>query len=200
MKKKKLSVIVSILLGVLLTVLAVLSTSAYSDNDPLITLSYLEQIFAPSLKEEIIAQVNSITPAEDSQESVPAINENYEAAENIDEAENAQQVDNSEQTETVPTQNSSESKSYTLLELTLGQTVMADSICEFIVRPGSRVAAVSPFPAQGIADITNGIEVLSGEMISINAYCLIPRGSDGRGISVLSEKAYIMIRGDYTIG
>ena len=71
---------------------------------------------------------------------------------------------------------------------------------EFIVRPGSNVCAVSPFPSQGIADITNGIEVLDGEKISINAYCLIPRGADGRGMTVVSEKAYIMIRGDYTIG
>ena len=77
---------------------------------------------------------------------------------------------------------------------------MADSICEFIVRPGSRVAVISPFPSQGVADITNGIEVLGGENVSINAYCLIPRGADGRGLTVLSEKAYIMIRGDYTIG
>ena len=82
----------------------------------------------------------------------------------------------------------------------MGQTILADSICEFIVRPGSRVVAVSPFPGQGIADITNGIEVLGGEQISINAYCLIPRGGDGRGLTVIGERAYIMIRGDYTIG
>ena len=82
----------------------------------------------------------------------------------------------------------------------MGQTVMANSICEFIVRPGSKVEAISPFPEQGIADITNGIEVLNGDIISLNAYCLIPRGNDGRGMKVLSEKAYIMIRGEYTIG
>ncbi|MBQ7399182.1 MAG: hypothetical protein IJW06_01795 [Clostridia bacterium] len=191
MKKKKITVIVSILFGVLLTVFAVLSTSAYSDNDPLITLSYLEEIFAPSLKDEIIAEVSGITPAENEEEYVPAISESEETPESVDSAESVENVDS---------QQFDESKSYTLLELSLGQTVMADSICEFIVRPGSRVAAISPFPTQGIADITNGVEVLSGETISINAYCLIPRGADGRGLSVISEKAYIMIRGDYTIG
>lgn len=172
MNKKKLTVIFSIIVGVLLAVFAVFTASAYTDSDPLITLSYLQEIFAPSLKQEILAE--AVT--------VPAGSDVTQAPSSVDEA--------------VP----QGANSYTLLELSLGQTVMADSICEFIVRPGSRVAVISPFPSQGVADITNGIEVLGGENVSINAYCLIPRGADGRGLTVLSEKAYIMIRGDYTIG
>lgn len=172
MKKKKLTVIFSVIVGVLLTVFAVFTASAYTDSDPLITLSYLQEIFAPSLKQEILVEAAT----------VPAGSNVTQAPSSVDEA--AQQGANS----------------YTLLELSLGQTVMADSICEFIVRPGSRVAVISPFPSQGVADITNGVEVLGGENVSINAYCLIPRGADGRGLTVLSEKAYIMIRGDYTIG
>jgi len=160
MNKKKITIILSILLGTLLTVFAMFTASAYTDGDPLITLSYLQEIFAPTLKQQIIDEVNK-TPADDKTET---------------------------------------SKSYELIELTQGNTVLADSICEFIVRPGSKVTAVSPFPSQGIADITKGIEVMNGEAISINSYCLIPRGKDGRGIKVVGEKAYIMIRGDYTIG
>lgn len=191
MNKRKLTVIFSVLLGIILIASAIFSASAYSDNDPLITLSYLEKIFAPALKEEIFTEVSTIIPSADEENFIPAINENETMPENID------GVVDSEQTET---QGVPQGNSYTLLELTQGQTVLANSICEFIVRPGSRVTAVSPFPTQGIADITNGIEVLSGEMISINAYCLIPRGADGRGITVVGEKAYVMIRGDYTIG
>lgn len=183
MKKKRLAVTLSILVGVLLTVFAVFSASAYTDSDPLITLSYLQEIFAPSLKQEIISSVENMSTTDTAvEESLPAATDNAAEAVPVD----------------TPVRN--ESKSYTLLELSLGQTVMADSICEFIVRPGSKVAVISPFPSQGVADITNGVEVLSGENVSINAYCLIPRGADGRGITVLSEKAYIMIRGDYTIG
>lgn len=196
MNKKKLTVIFSILLGTILTVSAIFSAGAYSDDDPLITLSYLEQIFAPSLKEEIITHVSSTVSADES-ESVPAMNEAENLPESVDGTESSGIVDTSEQTNAQPV---SQNNSYTLLELTQGQTVLANSICEFIVRPGSKVVAVSPFPSQGIADITNGLEVLGGEMISINAYCLIPRGADGRGISVVGEKAYVMIRGDYTIG
>ena len=89
---------------------------------------------------------------------------------------------------------------YELLELTAGQTVLCDSAVEIIVRPGSLVTVVSPFEAQGIADITNGNELLNNIEIPINAYCIIPRGKDGRGFYVHSENAYIMIRGEYTIG
>ena len=177
MSKRKLTVIFSIILGTVLTVCAVFTASAYSDNDPLITLSYLQEIFAPALKQEIVSETG-IGQAEN---SVPAMSENSGNAESVDNAAKA-------------------NSSYTLIELVKGQTVTANSICEFIVRPGSHVAVVSPFEAQGVADITNGTEILADQEISINAYCLIPRGGDGRGLKVIGEKAYIMIRGDYTIG
>ena len=170
MNKKKFAVLLGIVAGTILTFTAVVSTSAYTDTDPLVTLSYLEQIFKPSVKQEIIEEVSIEASA------------NAGIGVNIDASANPA------------------SPSYTLVELVMGQTITADSICEFIVRPGSRVVAVSPFEGQGIADITNGIEVLNGEQIKVNAYCLIPRGGDGRGLTVIGEKAYIMIRGDYTIG
>lgn len=197
MNKKRLTIVFSIIFGAVLMVSAIFSASAYSDSDPLITLSYLQEIFAPSLKQEILSDIENGFVSEDEiqpesepenapeteQETVPAVSEQENRAESVDNIADT-----------------SQSPSYTLLELSHGQTVMAQSICEFIVRPGSKVAVISPFPSQGIADITNGVEVLSGEMVSINAYCLIPRGGDGRGITVIGEKAYVMIRGDYTIG
>lgn len=189
MNKKRLTIVFSIIFGAFLMVSAIFSASAYSDSDPLITLSYLQEIFAPSLKQVILSDIENGFVSKDEiqpeaeQETVPAVSEQENSAESVDNIADT-----------------SQSPSYTLLELSHGQTVMAQSICEFIVRPGSKVAVISPFPSQGVADITNGVEVLSGEMVSINAYCLIPRGGDGRGITVIGEKAYVMIRGDYTIG
>ncbi len=185
MNKKKLTLLLSILVGTILTFAAVISTSAFTDSDPLVTLGYLEQVFKPAMKQEIVDEVSeTVSAAVSYVQSQPAV----EVSADVNEA-----ASDDGQTDKA-------SSSYTLIELSMGQTVLANSICEFIVRPGSKVAAVSPFPEQGIADITNGIEVLNGEMISINAYCLIPRGGDGRRMTVMSEKAYIMIRGDYTIG
>lgn len=95
---------------------------------------------------------------------------------------------------------SDESSSYTLLELEYGQKVYAESVLEFIVRPGSEVCVISPFDEQGVANITGSKEYLNGDTIEYNAYCLIPRGGDGRGIEVLNEKSYILVRGEYSVG
>lgn len=183
LNKKKTAVIFSLIIVSLLTAFAFISASAYSENDPLITLSYIKDILFPNFKEEILEEVDSRIS------NLPGASHEGDFS----------QPDFSGTDDNV-TKPSQADATYTLLELNEGQTVTANSICEFIVRPGSNVCAVSPFPSQGIADITNGIEVLDGEKISINAYCLIPRGADGRGMTVVSEKAYIMIRGDYTIG
>ena len=98
------------------------------------------------------------------------------------------------------TQTSGANGTYTLLELENGTKLYTNSVLEFIVRHGSDVAVISPFDEQGIADITNGIEYLDGDTVTHNAYCLIPRGSDGRGIEVLNDKSYILVRGEYYIG
>jgi len=111
-----------------------------------------------------------------------------------------EQIITSIQSNPAPAPSAASANSYTVIELSAGQTVTSNSVCEFIVRPGSKVVCLSPFEDQGIADITLGNEYLNGEEIAINSYCLIPRGADGRGFTVQSEKAYIMIRGDYTIG
>lgn len=158
--------------------------SASSESDPLISLSYLEKIVLPSFKQEILSEISGSEIDLSDDIITEQVQETVSPSEN--EAVNVDEV-------IVPT------ASYTLIELSRGELVIAESICEFIIRPGSHVACVSPFEAQGIADITNGKEVLAGEEFAINAYCLIPRGGDGRGLKVVSDKAYIMIRGDYTI-
>lgn len=161
MSKKKLTIIISILAGIILSVTALVSVSAYSEDDPLITLSYLEQVILPK----------------------------FQAAADTAGTESVTVADTAAGTGT-----------YTLVELSQGQTITADSICEFIARPGSYVTVISPHESQGIADMTNGTELYNGTQVPMNAYCIIPRGGDGRGIVVTSQKAFIMIRGDYTIG
>ncbi len=196
MKNKKSAVISGILAGILLIACIIPAVSAYTDDDPLITLSYLEQVVVPALKEELIDFIGESLIDGKSSQNEEVQSEKEPQKDNKEESVNETQSEGEIQSETT----SASIGTYTLLELTKGQEITAESICEFIVRPGSKVIAVSPFEAQGIADITNGIEVLDGDEISINAYCLIPRGGDGRGMKIESESAYIMIRGEYTIG
>ncbi len=94
----------------------------------------------------------------------------------------------------------SSGNAYTLLELPKGTCLYTHSTLEMIVRAGSDVEVISPFDAQGIADITNAVEYLDKDKPVINSYLLIPRGDDGRGIRVLNDLSYILVRGDYYFG
>ena len=159
MKKSRLfAVLGAVCLGAIVTVCAG-TAIASTDTDPLITLSYLEQVAMPKFKSEVVAEISGSSNTTVEKDS-----------------------------------------SYAVIELSKGQVVYADSVVEFIVRPGSKAVCVSPFDDQGVADITLGKEVMNNGEIALNSYCIIPRGEDGRGIKIVSDKAYIMIRGDYRIG
>jgi len=163
-KRKILTSVACIAVSAVIAIFTLTSVLAYSsDSDPLVSLSYLNDVVLPMLREEFSGNIAS-----------GSVTDANQTAANIG--------------------------TYELLELTSGQTVLCESATVIIVSPGSLVTVVSPFEAQGIADITNGNELLSGQEIPINAYCIIPRGNDGRGFYVLSGKAYIMIRGEYSIG
>lgn len=167
----------AILLCAFTILFCTLSVVSFSQNsDPLVTLSYLTDIILPQMKKDIIAEVSIKAPAD---------------ADNGDTQPLPEQTTQEEITQNINT--------YTLLELDKDKTIYTRTALEFIVRPGSEVHTISPFEDQGIADITNGKEYLNGDVIEHNAYCLIPRGSDGRGFKVISEKAYIFVRGEYYI-
>ena len=102
--------------------------------------------------------------------------------------------------------NQKDASTFTVVTMTKGQTLYASgssgSSVELIVRRGD-AKVVSPFKTgetkQGVADVTKGIEIFDAEAITLNDLILIPRGGDGRGITVTSDIAYVMVRGSYEI-
>lgn len=154
--QKKLLIFVSVILAAALLCPTVIGAAEYlSENDPIVTLSYLKDIFAPQLKEEI-----------KSESAVP-----------------------------MPTQPTG----YEIVELAAGQTLTSQSgTIELILRPGSSAAVVSEHEQNGLSDTTGGVEVLNDEAVAVNHTLIIPR-NDGRGIKITSDKAYVLVRGDYKI-
>lgn len=155
--------------------------AAGSADDPLVTLSYINKVFKPQLEDSVLKAVDeklkSFTPSVSSSPpaaSAPPVQNTYIMSEGA-------------------------SSSYVVLELTKGQRLRVREGClEFILRPGSGAVVISSFRTQGVADLTAGEELLNGENLPINHSLLIPR-NDGRGISVTSVVAYVMVRGDYEI-
>lgn len=158
---KKIAIITaSILVALALVFPAAVFASEYvAGNDPLVTLSYLMEVFAPMLKEEFFAEIESTSSEVSTDVSV----------------------------------------GYDVLELEGGQFITSKGgTVELIVRPGSSAIVVSDIPENGLSDISEMKEILDGCEVGINHALIIPRG-DGRGIEITSDKAYVLIRGDYLV-
>jgi hypothetical protein len=160
----KLAVTFAVLLAAL--TLCVSADGAYSSvDDPLVSLSYVNDVLAP----EIMGQI------------MERIEKEYVHINDI----SAMSAGN-----------------YSLVSLTKGQTLMADSCCEIVLLDGEAtvvVTAVSNVESGvGISDLTVGSVAVNGELLLTNHYLVIPK-ADGRGLAATSDTANILVRGEYHI-
>lgn len=177
--KKQVKIIVSILAVV--CALAITVLAAYdSSEDPLISFSYLNDIFKKEILDEVDDRFDELQSGID----------DYLASIEIPEV---QEPDDSDEEDEPPV---AASTAWEIIELTEGEALYAVTTCEFVLRSGSAVC-IAPDATQGIADLT-GFEIFNGESIPMDRLCMIPRG-DGRGIKATHQSVYVMIRGDYTI-
>ena len=171
-KKIKRALVVSALL-VSACVTAVAVHAYDGTSDPVISLSYLKQY----IQTMVNPQINTLQAKIDAMEA---------------ELEILRQEDSSFD----PSIASLEQ--YTVLHVMQGTVVNASAACDIMLRAGEAEAVV-PESAQGnLSDYTVGAEIADGQAIPLNHMILIARG-DGRGIRILSDEAYIMIRGEYTV-
>ncbi|MBR7142477.1 MAG: hypothetical protein IKD06_02950 [Clostridia bacterium] len=177
--KRKAAIWLAVALAFILAVGA--AAVAGSGDDPLITLSYLKEIFLPQVKDEIGKDVSAQITDEIQALIDAAVEEALAAYEPP-----AQTVE--------PVQ---AEVNFKVLRLEKGQVLLGGEGCEIIWRSG-RAMAISTYDDQGLADMTAGAEVFHGEELARNHFYNIPR-QDGRGLEVLSGEAYLMVRGDYTL-
>jgi len=162
--------------------------SAGSADDPLVTLSYINKVFKPQIEQLIAEKLKDFNPGANSAPSTPS-------TPSVTSPPSAPSTGSGPAIQ-MP---AGASVSYVTLELTKGQKLRSkEGSLELILRPGSGAVVISKFQTQGIADLTTGDELLNGKSLPINHMLLIPR-NDGRGISVTSVIAYVMVRGDYEI-
>jgi len=92
----------------------------------------------------------------------------------------------------------SSSSQYEVVSVPLGKKLIAKDSAEFVVRAGKAIAYVPD--TNGIADLTEGTDILDGKTVPTNHQILIPRG--GRGImSAEGAKAglVVLVRGAYVL-
>jgi hypothetical protein len=90
---------------------------------------------------------------------------------------------------------------FQVVELKVGQQLVAGASAEIIVRSGT-ASAVSGDKGDGLSDLTTDDStkgnLVTGQIIPNNHLLLVPR-DDGRGIKAVSDKVYIMLKGTYTL-
>lgn len=83
-----------------------------------------------------------------------------------------------------------------------GQKITAASACELFMTTGSAVVFITDQVnldnGIGLNDLTSAGRILNGEALPRDHYIIIPR-ADGRGVTVTSDDAYFMVRGEYTV-
>ncbi len=180
MKNRKIALVfTSIVLTVIISCLVISTSADYSaTNDPLITLSYLNETIIPQLEKEITENVLANLKSEDGATVEP------------------------EKPDTTTPSVDLTGLKYTVVHLTKGQKLFANGenteSLELVLRAGE-AESVSPFADQGVADLTASTQLYNGDALVKNNYCIIPRGQDGRGILITSDEAYILVRGVYEI-
>jgi hypothetical protein len=92
--------------------------------------------------------------------------------------------------------NNSNSNKLEVIELKSGQKIIGREGTEFILRSGKAIAQVSDLG--GISDVTEGVDLKEGENIPRNHQLIIPR-DDGRGLVIIEDSTFILVRGEYII-
>lgn len=152
--------------------ISVFAATYDSSQDPLISLSYLTNIFKPEIEKEYKEKVAGL------ESTVTSLESKISALE--------QQV----------SQQPATSALFEVIELTTGDALYAVSACEIMLRAGEAYC-IAPDATQGLADLT-GPEIYNGQSLVKNHTVLIPRG-DGRGIMANSQSVFLMVRGEYRI-
>jgi hypothetical protein len=108
-----------------------------------------------------------------------------------------EKIKTSQNTSTSTTTQSSQSTEtgYQTVSVPVGKKILGGDGTEIILRAGKGFVYITG--KDGIADITTGQNLTAGVSVTQNHLLVVPRG-DGRGIMV-SEAAWFLVKGDYTI-
>ena len=183
MKKKMMR-----LTAALALVLVVAGVSAYATaggkNDPLVSLSYLNETFLGTVTEKVqgmIASRDSALKAELSKEIAAA------------ERELAAEYGSGSEGSNFP--GDYETTTFVVVALEKGQTLVGRVGCELMLRVGSAACVADSSP--GLVDTTAGSTLGGGKVLAANH--LYMATVDGRGVKAVSDSVKVMVRGPYTI-
>ena len=183
MKKKTLRATVCVaLVGTVLAAFMAIATEVGSQNDPLVTLSYLNETFMNQILSKVDEKLvgrNALLKGE--------------LEESIGRAERdlLMQFGGS-----VGSASGGMAVSFTPVTLLPGQTLYGSAGCEVMLRSGSATVYSEGMADPALIDSTGGVTLASGGALVLNHLYMMP--SD-RSVTALSD-VVILVRGTYLIG
>lgn len=187
MKNKKILILVIILMVSLIGP-KLISTEATVNNDPLISLSYLNQVIdelKATLNLKNQQQDDAITTISTQVSEISSVSGNV--LEVVELYANTTLLNNAGKSIV------REGQSKTLV----GTRIIADAGTEIILRYTNGPTTAIASSLGGLSDVTGGYDIQHAQAIPANHLLIIPR-SDGRGITI-TNNAIFMIRGSYRV-
>lgn len=166
-----------------LSITAVAAGTAGSSSDPLVTLSYLNEVFLPELLGKVDEQLAerekalSQTLTEQVDADVARLEEKYGAS------------------STTEGESAGTAESFTVVTMTSGQILYGEIGCEVMLRVGS-AAVVSP-SSPGLIDMTSATTLDNGKALTKNHLYMMT--IDERGVKATAATTKVLVRGSYEI-
>lgn len=169
------AVLVCALLAAGITALA-----AGGSDDPLVSLGYLNKVFAPAVYEKVDKAVK---------DNEAALKTDLNKA--IDEWDKKLQNDPAS-----TSSQSGDSGSFQVVTLSRGQTLTGQVGCEIMLRIGSAVCVSDSAP--GLIDTTGGSTLDNGGALQVNHLYMVT--IEKRGVKATADVVKVLARGSYTVG
>ncbi|AEV67138.1 hypothetical protein [Acetivibrio clariflavus] len=194
-RKKLISLLIITTSFIAVHIIQAASAQPGTDKDPLVTKSYVDKVLASfSGSKDMDSKIAALTTKNDEltktletqtkkvEELTKAVNDLYEKNEKLE-----------ERLAIIETYGK-----FIPLELTENQKLMAGESAEIILRGGKAKAIGGQ--GGGLSDITSGTgaDINTDQDVPLNHLLLVSR-DDGRGIKIVSKKAWVLVKGPYEI-
>lgn len=176
MKTRRKTLFTTVLSVGVLTLL--LGAAAGSQTDPLVTMSYLNDVNTPAILKQVDAKLDSREQA--LVYKLDGVADAY-----------AQEVESLMGTSSG---SGTASSVFSVVTVKAGQQLLGSTGCELLLRSGSATCVAASAP--GLVDSTEGSTLASGGAVQPDHLYLIT--ADGRGLKATAD-ATVMVRGSYTI-
>ena len=180
--KKKTGQVLSFMLALMaLLGVAALAADAGSQQDPLVTLSYLNDTYIPALLSRVDEKISQRDGAlaQKLAEQIRQMEEDLAAKYGAGSSSAA----------------SGTAAVYTVVTLTKGQVLTGEVGCEVMLRIGKASCVSESTP--GLVDMTAGTTINGGANLETNHMYMMT--IEGRGVKALSDTVKVLVRGGYAI-